>query len=293
MCLLLQDLSDLIDESDQRRTQIQCTLSFVWSSRLMPKACFDHLQQVIKRAYESLHKGKQPLEWFLIRSKDITPVTRSLAFWRDEVVQRYSTGTMVEAIYNDEGIRLPDLPRGANESEKDLFEESGFLSPPPSLLRLEDPELQELVVEKAKATFQSRGARLRSILSRTWFINPTMIDPDLQKRKNAYNNLDSGACRWWNGPLDVGENPFLLIYRLYEESGLARQPKGARLCDHVAYLFMRMGRAVHQLRDRFMIEAIVGDCFPVLEQIRLGIGSRDSDTGYPTHYDRIHLSNIP
>ena len=292
VCLLLEDLSTLPDENDQRRTQIQCTLFFLWSSRLMPKACFDHLQRVIDRALLSLTKNRQPLDWFQIRLKDMKYIVRSLVFWQKEVVQRYSTGTMVEAIYNDKSLHLSVAPPKALEFEKDLFEESGFLLPPPSLLGLEDPELPELIKEKTKATLHSRGAKLRSILSRTWFINPTMIDPDLQKCKNAYENSDSDARRWWDAPLDVGENPFLLVFRLYEESGLKRRKEEVRLCDHVDYLFKQMGYAIHNLRGRFVIEAIVGDCFSVLEQIRLGIGYRDSDVGYPTHYDRIHLSNI-
>ena len=104
------------------------------------------------------------------------------------------------------------------------------------------------------------------------------------------------------GYFDVGFDPFELLahFAYYEVDTQPPNPKC--LFDHVAPFFKDATKAIKGLDGRLTVEAVLGDYADVAETIQFGLYSgrtdpEDSGTlrpkGFPTLYDRIHLSNVP
>ena len=190
ICMLLQDLSELLEEPIVARSRILCTLFFVYSSRLMPKSSFAHLQEVIERALAALDKESSPLTWFQIRSRDMSLITKYLRSWQGEGRRMSSPTQMVKLIYSGMKMNREQHPYAEAaletfKSEETIFVNSGFLYPPDEILKHEDAKLQKVVSNVTKLNARTAGKELKNFLGQVWSINPTTIDIEWQKRRGG------------------------------------------------------------------------------------------------------------
>jgi len=110
-----------------------------------------------------------------------------------------------------------------------------------------------------------------------------MINPSL---------IDIGLLRQSEDLFDVGHNPFELEFRLYDGCIFPHPANATKLIDYAQKFFVAAARALEQVRQHAVVEAISGDVTEVLEGIKHGL-LKGRNTTYPTRYDRIHLGNIP
>ncbi|KAI4220875.1 MAG: hypothetical protein LQ349_007983 [Xanthoria aureola] len=120
----------------------------------------------------------------------------------------------------------------------------------------------------------------KEYVCRHWEVNVTLTD-------EAWT--ESRRWDWVYGV--IGFDPFENMEALYELTGLPLPKNQTSLYEFVAAFFQRVAQSLQKLRNRLMVEMLLGEVWGNLDMIQHKI--LDRDQSFPHSYDRIHLSNIP
>jgi hypothetical protein len=255
---------------------------YTYVEQVMPPEIYDRMQLVIILALKALRGHTKLPIWLNILQGDREPFIYALENWQSDYAQRllaaqFMMSAEMSAAPRSDDMTFashPDASEGIKEEQR-RFRDCAMILPPASTMH------NDLRTILAMSKNESRSTKLRKYIASTWKPNVTMVDFNWvrQSRMGEYS-------------IDVGHDPFDLVY-CFCEGVIPSRPQNAQSpMDYVAPFFVNAARSLSAIRDRLTVEWIPGDVAPILENINSGL-MRDRDPTYPCKYDRIHASNIP
>ena len=295
--LLLDELAQMTDYSSGAAREVLATIFFTFIGTIVPAYVFKHLQGIISKALCLLRSESRPLPWLHIYKANLPAVIKTLSSWQKEAFEAYSTAYFIDIVRN--GMmpnRGPDSPTSSMfrsklpkscQYEQEGYYRTALLLLPNESLKEHDLDLWKLIQGNEALKLSQRAQGVKEYLQKSWRINVTLLDPELLYMPP------------WQ---QLVFNPFNLASDLYSLSVVEAPRNPTKLYDYVAPFFVETAKALKSLKNRILMEMIVGDCCDVLEGLRLGLldhrnsgplSKEGEQSVLPTSYDRVHLSNIP
>ncbi|TVY92831.1 hypothetical protein LAWI1_G006042 [Lachnellula willkommii] len=288
--MLLEDLSGVEPGSDKSEMLLN-TIFFIYISTVMPPYAFDQMTNTIDRALVLLTKGEQPVSWLYLHEKDMPKYIEALTDWRGKARDFFTSAEMIERVSMKMWLSKVEAD-GQFRKEKQMYISAAVLYPSEKVLRQQDPKMLELIKKHSTKSEANVGIFTKHLRD-NWHPNPTLIDVQY------YNNL---LARNQEQDFDVGFDPFQSLVHFPADEMVTKPLKPTRLFDHMSPFFQEVANAITFLGNRLQVEAILGDYVDVAEKIQMGFYSSvtDDDSAgrlrpkeFPTHYDRVHLGNVP
>lgn len=288
--MLLEDLSGVEPGSDKAGMLLN-TIFFIYVSTVMPPYAFDQMTNTIDRALGLLTKGKQPVSWLYLHERDMPKYIEALTDWQGKAKDIFTSAEMIERVSMKMWLSKVEAD-GQFRKEKQMYISAAVLYPSEKVLRQQDPKMLELIKKHSTKSEADVGIFTKHLRD-NWHSNTTLIDVQY------YNNL---LARNQEQDFDVGFDPFQSLVHFPADEMVTKPLKPTRLFDHMSPFFQEVANSIKFLGNRLQVEAILGDYVDVAEEIQMGFYSsvegddsagRFRPMGFPTHYDRVHLSNVP
>lgn len=191
VCMLVDDLSKL-DPSSDEASMILNTIFYIFTSTMMPKYAYDHLNTVIDRALECLRNGGQPLTWLLLYKKDYPAYITALSRWKEEAPKMFSNAEIMFRVNMAMAKIIPRqfLPgRKPLKADLGLYDETAILIPSQDVLQRHDPALLKLLGNYSRGGSRD-SASLRKHVEKHWHWN---VGPDSHTNLLSLSTWSSGA----------------------------------------------------------------------------------------------------
>lgn len=280
------------------------TISYLYTTQVIPAYAWALLQKTIERILESFQKNEQPIPWVYVPTSVQQTICQSLTSWQQTpsgpyTTQRFRQLTWLHNVQQiaGRGAMLGDsAPTEAFPELKldhRVFKEFNIVLPEGVILEARDPELAKMIKEyrKGNKTVQDR---ISDHINSTWKTNMTLVDLEWENDRYDYKHTP-----------DLGFTPFDVVDLL--EQGLEdirgpRNQRGETIISHAELFFLGMVKSISALRDRMIVEACLGEMADVMERIRYHQFDRHcesfkedplSSISWPDKYHVIHMSNIP
>ena len=279
---LLDDLSRTSHLSPDQLTEQLAALFFVFSAAVMPPYVADRVQDTIKRAASALRSGTDLLPWVHIPACDKEAIVQCLESWQGDLKSKYRVNEVADAsakyFCHDEASIFQVLGRARDrkgcEKEIEFYRQTGALWPPISISTAHE---QSLLIDRERPMQGWQNARTH--IRRNWKVNVTMLD-------RGWGIDTTGSV---NGVLPA--DPFRLMSELSDLVMIPTPQDSTSLYEFVASFFLSVARSLDRLRDRLVVECVLGEVSSVLECITHGISDREKK--FPRSFNRLHLSNVP
>ena len=288
--MLLEDLSE-IDPGSDKAEMVLNTVFFIYISTVMPPYAFDQMTNTVDRALGLLSKGQQPVSWLYLHGRDMPKYIEALTDWQGKAKDIFTSAEMVERVSMKMGLSNIKAD-GPFQKEKQMYISAAVLYPSEKVLRQQDPKMLELIKKHSTKSEANVGIFTKHLRD-NWHPNTTLIDVQY------YNNLLTNNQE---RDFDVWFDPFQSLVHFPADNMVTKPSNPTRLFDHMSSFFQEVANSIRFLDDRLQVEAILGDYVDVAEKVQMGLYSsvtdHDSAGGmrpkeFPTHYDRVHLSNVP
>lgn len=281
MFLLLDDLAAAVNSSEDNRTELLATIFFLYVGAIMPKYIFDRIQDTIERVIAVLRSGEEKVDWLHVYERDTPQLLASLNSWRGELKSRHSIAEVTRPLIQSyKNLNKGHLERAGEPKQRKgckreihYFKTTGAHWPPEILKQRRAPGFPSLRDEDATPK------KVKAYVLKNWEVNVTMLDVDWQRA--SHGSLE-GA---------MGFDPYDMMDSLYKETGIVEPAKKSTLFDYVSHFFSQVADTIRRLQGRVLVEVIHGEITGVMDKIRYGELERSG--GFPSSYDRVHLSNIP
>ncbi|KAI0843718.1 hypothetical protein F5Y06DRAFT_9719 [Hypoxylon sp. FL0890] len=276
-----------IDEESKEITLL--SLSYLYCTQIIPPFVWEQLQETINDLVRKLEKKQQPLTSAWLLMSQMGMVVQQLKTWQKGPATEYKTSLIRRVVTESlpDRVAYPDC-----EADLQAFDDFSVMFPPSAVLSRFEPALSALIIGYQHGNKRTRK-RISDYLDKHWKVNPTLIDVKWQARQQP-------------GDVPTMEvDPSGIVKALTGNSSKLDTPnRKSMYCvlKHAGLFFEKVGLAMLSLKDRLMIEMIIGDMTEVLERLRHGKmvrpqqetdseGRKPSD--WPQKYHIIHMSNIP
>ena len=279
---LLDDLSQILHQSNGQLTEHLAALFFVFSAAVMPPYVANRVQEAIKRAAPALRSGADLFPWVHIPACNKDAIVQCLESWQGDLKSRYRVNEIANGsakyFCHDEASVLQLLGRARDRKgcakEIEYYRQTGALWPPVSISTAHEPSL---MIDRQRPMNCWKNARTH--IRRNWKVNVTMLD-------RGWGNGTAGSV---DGVLAA--DPFWLMSELSDLVMISTLQDSTSLYEFVALFFLSVARALDRLRERLVVECVLGEVSSVLECVAQGITDREKK--FPRSFNRIHLSNVP
>ncbi|KAK7757410.1 hypothetical protein SLS62_000422 [Diatrype stigma] len=302
--LIFFSLLDEITEPNKQARPIVTTLSFLYSTHIIPPSAWNELQKTIRKLINALEQGEQPISWVHLPPTNNAAVCRVLHSWQQEPAEWYSTESIrrevtreiAEQGFNQGMMPGGDIGRRYPECKMDheLFNTFSFIPPStkdPSACQGLRQHLEGYMANKSKGMPELK-CTISQFLNEHWKPNVTLIhiDGETQQEYDTPEELDMSSS-----PFDVTAD---LAGEINSIPYIDGTPKRS-VMDHRDHYFYMLAGSIQTLKKKMMVEIIFGEMADVMERIRYDSfeSPREPPTAeagsWPKDYHVIHLSNIP
>jgi hypothetical protein len=300
--MLIEELLDLQNGTDEYM-EVLSTIYFIYVAVIIPQYALDKMQSTIGKALDALTFGQQPSKLIYLYERHYPEYIKVLGSWRGEALTVLTTREVFKLAKQQIGglatmmDEFMDLPKKC-KAERNLYLTSLVLQPPERMLQKYDPVMLKELQDCANRP-QTNTPRLkcRDYLLENWRVNTTMVDIEW------YASLEIKST------IDFGHDPFEAALR-FTDPYMEAQPPTIPQClyDYVGTFFSSVADAIKKLDGRLQVEALLGDCVDVAEQLRFDLFNHENNTDdkldlvkslgmrpkhFPRKFDRVHLSNVP
>ncbi|KAI0385283.1 hypothetical protein F5Y04DRAFT_245462 [Hypomontagnella monticulosa] len=292
-------LHQISTDKDSRET-LSLSLSYLYCAQIVPPFVWEKLQETISKLVAQLEERKQPVPFIYLPVSLMDAIIKVLKGWQSGPATLFGTKQIRRIIPEHIDEATPPmtdkwhfLPECVADHE--AFDDLSVMFPPEAVLSSLEPELSALVANYRKG---AKGARkpVSEFINRNWKVNVTLIDVEWLARQ------EPGTAP------DMSSDPIGVVEALTREALKLEGPnRKSTFCvlKHLAEFFEMVSFTCTVLKNRLMVEVIIGDMADTLERLRYGIldrptqekGAEESEspktTDWPQTYHIIHMSNIP